>query len=99
MFDLHSKLAFAFWLFSSFVRGQVQNPCDPDLKAPPNKQETGYRLRGDRCEGEYVSKVSGSDTLAIASFVETVTAFDAQKLPVLRLDLDSPTTDALRIRV
>jgi hypothetical protein len=49
------------------------NHCDPNLRSSGNGPY-GYRLRGDRCEGEY-SRPVDSTTLLIASLTESVEDF------------------------
>jgi hypothetical protein len=50
-----------------------ENHCDPNLKQAPSNPN-GYRLRGDRCEGEYIGEMSGS--ARVVSLVESVEEFN-----------------------
>ena len=57
-----------YWVFagmmvaaSGLVLGAVSDPCDPGIlisRDPGDKQS--YRLRGDRCEGTYINRVSAT---------------------------------------
>jgi hypothetical protein len=49
--------------------------CDGAVEGRKGDPNT-YRLRGDRCEGTYAQKVSGSSRLLIASVVESFEAID-----------------------
>jgi hypothetical protein len=68
-------------LRATFAPSAQENHCDPQL-TPPKDDPYGYRLRGDRCEGEYMRPV-GSTTLLIASLTESVENFN----PVANRDL------------
>jgi hypothetical protein len=51
---------------------------------------TTYRLRGDRCEGTYEQKVSGSSRLLIASVVESFEAIDDSSFAPLKVEWTPP---------
>src|SRR5215813_174967 len=65
-------------IFSDLGSGLVlpqQSPCDLQLSQPPTDPQ-GYRLRGDRCEGIYIKKVTGNLMLSVVSFTESFEDFD-----------------------
>src|ERR1035441_3160271 len=64
------------------------NPCDPHL-VPASADPSGYRLRGDRCEGVYIQDVGGSP-LFIASWTESFAAYDLLSRAPLEIAWDNP---------
>ncbi|PYP79815.1 MAG: hypothetical protein DMD35_06780 [Gemmatimonadetes bacterium] len=57
-----------------------------------------YRQRGDRCEGVYGQKVSGSSTLRVASLVESLEAFDDSSSSPLLIEWTAPTGAPVAVR-
>ena len=57
-----------------------------------------YRQRGDRCEGVYTQKVSGSSDLLVASLVESFEAIDDTSSLPLRVEWTPPNGEAVSLR-
>jgi len=57
-----------------------------------------YRQRGDRCEGVYNQKVSGSSDLLVASLVESFEAIDDTSSLPLRVEWTPPNGEAVKLR-
>ncbi len=81
-------------LFATGAEAEV-NPCDPLLIQPPNNPY-GYRLRGDRCEGVYVEQVGGEE-LHIASWTESLEAYDLNSARPLVVEWDTPDKTEVRL--
>ena len=84
-------------LHEATVRISAQeNHCDPQLNSPKD-DPYGYRLRGDRCEGQYMRPV-GSTTLLIASLTESVEAFNAAANRDLVVEWTAPQGVSVHLR-
>lgn len=70
--------------------------CDADL-GRPTTNPSGYRLRGDRCEGIYVQDVA-STTLRLVSFTASFENFDPASEEHLRLEWTAWGNRATRLR-
>ena len=82
-------------LLSTTAAGAQVNTCDPLLIQPQNNPY-GYRFRGDRCEGIYVEQVGG-EGLQIASWTESVAAYDLTSARPLVVEWDSPDKTQVRL--
>jgi hypothetical protein len=71
--------------------------CDSAVEGRKGDPNT-YRLRGDRCEGTYEQKVSGSSRLLIASVVESFEAIDDSSALPLKVEWTTPAPQAVAIR-
>lgn len=73
-----------------------ENHCDPQLRSSTNDPH-GYRLRGDRCEGEYIRPV-GSTTLLVASLTESVEDFNPAASQNLMVEWMAPGNAEIHLR-
>jgi hypothetical protein len=71
--------------------------CDASVQGRKDDPNT-YRLRGDRCEGTYEQKVSGSSRLLIASVVESFEAIDDSSSLPLEVEWSSPESRSIALR-
>jgi hypothetical protein len=69
-------------------------PCDTTLKP---RGPSGYAARGDRCEGIYVSNVSGAE-LSLASLTQAFADYDPRSVPRLFLRWESPNDSMVTVR-
>jgi hypothetical protein len=78
----------------------LASPCDTELSPSPNAGVEAYRERdaGNRCEGMYVSPVSGTP-VELVSLTRGPFQFDNSNPPVLSVALDAhPPDDAAHVR-
>lgn len=71
--------------------------CDASVEGRKGDPNT-YRLRGDRCEGTYEQKVSGSSRLLIASVVESFEAIDDSSAAPLEVEWTPPAPQPVALR-
>src|SRR6185503_18061262 len=71
--------------------------CDAAVEGRKGDPHT-YRLRGDRCEGTYEQKVSGSSRLLIASVVESFEAIDDSSTAPLKVEWTVPAPKPVAVR-
>src|SRR5262245_43698735 len=95
-----SRFAGAFLLLililpTTFV--SQSGPCDPGLRTD-GKNPNSYRLREDRCEGQYIEGQSGSSALLIASLTEAFEVYRTDTGQALIVDWDAPDRSLLHIR-
>lgn len=83
----------ANWTRSLFAQ---EKHCDPNLKQAGNNPN-GYRLRGDRCEGEYIRPV-GSTKLLVVSLLESVEDFDPALGKPLLVEWAAPENAGIHLR-
>lgn len=69
-----------------------QSPCDPSL-AQSSSDPSGYRQRGDRCEGVYLQTVA-SPALRVVSLTESFEDFDPASGANLRVEWSAPPAGA-----
>jgi hypothetical protein len=97
---LNSSRLFAFLVFliaQSYGTAWPQfHHCDTHLIQPENNPY-GYRLRGDRCEGQYVQQVA-STTLVVASFTNVFENYNLEGNFPLRLKWPALGTNEVRLR-
>lgn len=82
---------------SSRVAPNVAIRCD-SLVETRQSDPLRYRQRGDRCEGVYAERVSGSSSLLMASLVESFEAIDDTSSRPLRVEWTPPDGEAVRLR-
>jgi hypothetical protein len=70
------------------ICGRAQSNCDSSL-VKLSSGPSGYRERGDRCEGIYIKEV-GSTTLQVASFTESFMQYDLSSGKPLIIQWDAP---------
>ena len=72
--------------------------CDPHLPQPAN-DPSGYRLRGDRCEGIYIREVAGSSAVLLVSLTRSALDYDLKSGKDLAIDWHSPSNQGpIRLR-
>jgi hypothetical protein len=76
---------------------QAVDPCDQSLVRSPD-DPLAYGRRGERCEGLYIREVSGSAGILLASFTETIPAFELSAGERLHVEWSPPTKSAVRLR-
>ena len=74
------------------VTCKAQSNCDSSL-VKLSTGPSGYRERGDRCEGIYIKEV-GSTTLQIASFTESFVQYDLNSGKPLIIKWDAPPNNS-----
>jgi hypothetical protein len=80
-------------LVANEVRGQAA-PCDTTLKP---RGPSGYMARGDRCEGIYVSEVSGTE-LSLASLTRVFSDYNPDSITRLLVRWESPIDSGITLR-
>ncbi len=85
-------LCFASFAEPTFAQ---ETHCDPGLRQTGDSY--GYRLRGDRCEGIYISEVGGT-ILQVVSLTESVEDFDPATNKDLLLQWTAPGNAGPRLR-
>jgi hypothetical protein len=73
-----------------------ESHCDSHLNQTSD-DPSGYRLRGDRCEGIYIKEVAG-EALRVVSLTESVEAFDTAAAKNLLLEWTTPGNAAIHLR-
>jgi hypothetical protein len=86
----------AAWHGPAFLYGE-EGPCDPYLK-PLENDPSGYRLRGDRCEGTYVKEVAAAGTLQVVSFTESFAEYDLTSGKDLLIEWTPRGENQIRLR-
>jgi hypothetical protein len=89
----YQAIRFTYFLMLYLSSGYLtklcaQNNCDPSL-VKLSTGPSGYRERGDRCEGIYIKEV-GSTTLQVASFTESFVPYDLSSGKPLIIQWDDP---------
>ena len=70
----------------------AQSDCDPSL-VKLSSGPSGYKERGDRCEGIYIKEV-GSTTLQVSSFTESFMQYDLNSGKTLIIQWDAPPNNS-----
>ena len=87
--------AFSLLIFLTggfIIAGNAQTNCDSSL-VKLSTGPSGYRERGDRCEGIYIKEV-GSTTLQVASFTESFMQYDLKSGKPLIIQWDAPPNNS-----
>src|SRR5437868_7133216 len=74
------------------IAGNAQSNCDSSL-VKLSSGPSGYRERGDRCEGIYIKEV-GSTTLQVAAFTESFMQYDLNSGKPLTIQWDAPPNNS-----
>jgi len=94
---LHTFLGIlACLLVFPFATLSQENPCDPYL-LQPKENPLGYRLRGNRCEGQYIQQV-GSTPLSVASLTHVFENYDLNSDQPLQVDWPKLGDQETRLR-
>ncbi len=73
-----------------------ESVCDQEL-LQPKKNPLGYRLRGERCEGQYIEQVA-STALSVASLTKTFEDYDLNSDKPLQIEWPKLGDQEIRLR-